>query len=264
MGKTIAIMSLKGGVGKTSATVALGKAIANFGKSVLLIDGDFSSPNLGFHLNIMNPEKTVNGVLNNLVTAKDAIYEVGNLHVLPSSLFEDSLINPMKLKDKIKTLKNKYDYILIDSAPSLSEEALGPMLASDEILFVTTPDYTTLGTTIKSVNLAKKRGIPVSGIIMNKVYGKDFELSIKDIEDISDVPVMAMIPHDIDVMKAQSQFLPSTEFKENSKGSKEYKRLAATLIGEKHHPFSVLEMFRMMTPTRTDVNRELYYTRVFA
>ena len=51
------MISLKGGVGKTTAVVSLGSAIADFGKKVLLVDGNFSAPNLGLHLNLFDTEK---------------------------------------------------------------------------------------------------------------------------------------------------------------------------------------------------------------
>ena len=59
MGKTIGVISLKGGVGKTTAVVALGSALADFGKKVLLVDGNFSAPNLGLHLDLFDTEKTI-------------------------------------------------------------------------------------------------------------------------------------------------------------------------------------------------------------
>jgi len=69
-------------------------------------------------------------------------------------------------------LKKRYDVILIDSSPSLNEETLAVILASDELLVVTTPDYPTLGMTMKSVKIARQRGTPISGLIINKVYKK--------------------------------------------------------------------------------------------
>ena len=77
MGKTIGIISLKGGVGKTTVVVSLGAALSEFGIKVLLIDGNIFSPSLGLHLNIMDPEKTLHHVLNRTANAKDAIYEYG-------------------------------------------------------------------------------------------------------------------------------------------------------------------------------------------
>jgi len=263
MGKVIGVVSLKGGVGKTSTVVALGDAIADFGKRVLLIDANFSAPNLGLHLNIINPEKTIHHVLARQANLADAIHELEKFDLMPASLFEKMNVNFMKLKDYVQMLKKKYDYILIDSSPSLGEETLSAMLASDQLLVITTPDYSTLGTTIKAVKLAKQRGTPISGLVLNKVHNKNFELSTKEIEDTSGVPVMAVIPHDLNVMKAQSLFMPSTSLNPHSEGSHEFRKLAATLIGEKYRPFRFKNFLRL-SPSKSEINRTIYYNRMFS
>src|SRR3989344_525574 len=266
MGKTIGILSLKGGVGKTSSVVALGAAIAGFGKRVLLVDGNFSSPCLGLHLNIIDPEVSIHHVLNDTANINDSIYEVDNidnLDIIPASIFHKININPLSLRNKIKNKKKNYDYIIIDSSPSLNEETLGVMVASDEILIVTTPDHPTLISTIKAVKLAKQRGTPINGLILNKVHNKNFEISIKDIEELSEVPVMAVIPYDINILKAVSELRPYTEYKPKSEGSIEYKKLAATLIGEKYKPLGLMDLIRKLNLKKQDVNREIFYQRVF-
>lgn len=264
MGRTIGIVSLKGGVGKTSTVAALGDALADFGMRVLLVDANYSAPNLGFHLNILDPEKTVHDVLSRVANFSDAtyIYE-DKFHVVPAHLYEDQEINPFTLRNRLKNVKKKYDIILIDSSPNLNDETLGAMIASDEIFAVTTPDYSTLATTIKAVKEARGRGTPVNGIILNKVHNKGFELSVDDIEDTAEVPVMAVIPNDINVMKAQSKFVPSTMHNPNSRSSTEFRKLAATLIGQRYKPFKVNEFFNKITPPRHEINREIYYQRVF-
>ncbi|HTZ42037.1 MAG TPA: MinD/ParA family protein, partial [Candidatus Omnitrophota bacterium] len=115
MGKSIGILSLKGGVGKTSAVLSLGSAISDFGKRVLLIDGNFSAPNLGVHLNIIEPENTIHHVLNGDENIENAIItlENFNLDLIPASVVYKNKINPFKLRDKIKLLKDRYDVILI-------------------------------------------------------------------------------------------------------------------------------------------------------
>ena len=262
MGKTIGVVSLKGGVGKTSVVASLGAALAEFGKKILLIDANLSAPNLGLHLNVLEPETTLHHVLNKEANIGDAIYRLDNFDLIPSSLFQRFQINPLKLKDKIKNLKRKYDITLIDSSPTLNEETLGAMLASDELFVVTTPDYATLSTTLKSIKMARQRGVNINGLILNKVHNKNFELSIDEIEDTIGIPVMAVIPHDINVLKAQADFSPSVFYKPNSEGSEEFRKLAAALIGEKYSPSIWRDFFRI-TPKRQDINREIFYKRVF-
>jgi septum site-determining protein MinD len=263
MGKSIGMISLKGGVGKTSTTLSLGKAIADLGKKVLLVDANFSAPNLGMHLNLIEPEITLHHVLGRKNEFVDAIQTVGNLDVLPSSLFSEIKINPLKLKERLKPIKKNYDFILIDSSPSLNDESLSTIFASDELFVVSTPDHPTLSTTIKAIKVVKKHGNNVSGIILNKVYGKNFEISPLDIEKTANVPVMAVIPYDTDFLKAVYNFRSFLEHSPNSIGGKEYRKLAEIMTGEKNKRFiSFVDLFRSF-PKLQDINREIYYERIF-
>jgi len=263
MTKVIGILSLKGGVGKTSTVTALGDAMSDFGKKVLLVDGNLSTPNLGMHLNVIDPEITLHHVLRGEANPSDAIHKLDNFDMIPASLYDRTQVNPLKLKDKLKSLKRKYDIIIIDSPPSMNEESMGVMNASDDIFIVTTPDYPTMSTTLKTAKIIKQRGAPLTGLIINKSYNKNFELSTDDIENTAEIPVMAVIPHDINVLKAQSKFETSTKHKPKSAGTDEFKRLAAALLGEKHKPIKLKRFFRWLKPKRQDINRTIFYEGVF-
>lgn len=263
MGKIVGVISLKGGVGKTSVVSCLGDSIASFGKKVLIVDGNLSAPNLGLHHNVVEPEVTLHHVLERSAKPSDAIYKLDNMDMLPGSLLGKIKSSPLRLKDRISCLKKKYDIILLDSSPALDDETLAVMLASDEILVVTTPDHPTLSNTIRAVKLAKQRGTPIVGLVLNKVYGKKFELSIDEIESVVGIPVMAVIPHDVRVLKALSEFMPYTSYKPRSEGSEEYRKLAALILGEKYSPDSLQGFFGWRSPKRQDINRTLYYQSVF-
>lgn len=232
MGKVIGVIAIKGGVGKTSAVSSLGASLANdYKKKVLLIDANFSAPNLGLHMGILNPQATIHHVLDDKIKIHDAITETGyGFDILPGALIYEK-INPMKLGEKLRDLRRKYDVILIDSSPNLNEEILSTMIASDELLVVSTPDIVTLTATLRAIKLARERKTPISGIILNKVYDKKFELSLEDIEGASGVSVLAVLPHEVGVLEALSKSVPSTLHK-NSATTKEYRKLAGSLIGE--------------------------------
>ena len=261
MGKTIGVLSLKGGVGKTSVVAALGEAISSLGKKVLLVDGNLTAPNLGLHFNIVNPENTLHELLERSANIKDAIVKLEHFDMIPAAIFSKKDVSPLKLKTKISSLKKRYDYILIDSAPSLDEESLAVVLASDELLMVTTPDHPSLAVVLKAIKRAKERGTQINGLVLNKVYKKKFELSIEDIEKTSGVPILAVIPHDLGFMKAVANFKAYSQIKPRSKASKEYKNLAGVLIGEKFKPRKFSKYF--ITPKRQEINREIFYERVF-
>ncbi len=261
MGKTIGVLSLKGGVGKTSSVVALGDAISELGKKALLIDGNLSAPNLGLHLNLLDLP-TLHHVLARRANIRESIHKMENFDVIPSSIIYSSKLNPLELRDRIKPLKKRYDAIIIDSSPALNEETLAVMLASDGVIVVTTPDVPSLSMAMKAIRMARQRDISVIGLILNKVHGKYFDLSIEEIEDTLDVPVLAAIPYDVDIQKSLYEFTPSTKYSPKSDATNEYKKLAGVLIGEKYRPFSFRE-FLKIPPKREEINREIYYHRVF-
>lgn len=235
MGKTIGIIAIKGGVGKTTTTVNLGAVLAKeFKKKVLVVDANFSAPNLGLHVGLVDPETTLHHVLHRRADMHDAIYEYNeNLHVLPGSLVGRK-INPHLLKEKLKAIKDDYDVVLLDSSPALNEEILSTMVASDRLLVVTSPDYPTLSTTMRAVRIAKQRKTPISGLILNKVRNKKFELTLDDIEEAAGVPVVAVFPDDVKMLEALSETKPIVNHAERRHIVHEYKHLAACIIGDEY------------------------------
>lgn len=263
MGKTIGIVSLKGGVGKTSIVTALAGAFFRLGKKVLLVDGNLSSPNLGLHLNVIDPKTTLHDVLNRNAGIKEAISSYPGFDILPASLSTSIEVNPLKLKDYLKEVKRKYDIIILDSSPALNNETLGVMLASDEIFVVSTPDHPTMSTSLKAAKLAKQRGTPISGIILNKVHKKNFELPLRTVEDTLEMPVLAVVPYDTNVLRALSFMEPFTINKPFSEGSEEIMKLAAMLTGEKYSTRRFMGFFRNFIPAKQDINREIFYEGFF-
>jgi len=260
-GRIIGIISIKGGVGKTTTVANLGAVLANqFGKKVLLIDANFTAPNLGLHLGVVKPKVTLHDVLSGNVNTVDAIYnhEYG-FHIIPASLVAKD-VDPLKLKEKIKALRSYYDIILLDSSPNMNEEVLATIAASDELLVVTTPDYPTLSTTLNAVKVAKQKKTPVMGLILNKVRNKKFELTLEDIEYAAETPVLAVLPDHVSVLEALQFTKPITMHDENHDISVEYTKLAAALIGEKHEDTRFMSRVKRIffrDLSKQDVNREL-------
>ena len=260
MNKIIGIISIKGGVGKTTTTAALAGALAKeFDKKVLVVDANFTAPNLGLHLGYVKPEKTIHDVLQDKIKVEDAIYssELG-FHVIAGSLLNKE-IDPLKLKEKIDCLREKYDIILIDSSPTMNNEILSVMMASDELFCVTTPDYPTLSCTMMALKHAKNKGTKINGLILNKVRRNDFELSLDEIEDTANCDVVAILPDENKILKALSETMPSTILNDKTDSTIEYKKLAAALINEdytdKRFKSRIRKLFNR-EPEKQDVNRE--------
>lgn len=232
--KIFGVIALKGGVGKTTVVSNLGASLArDYGKKVLMVDANFSTPHLGLHLGLLDPKYTLHHVLNDNHSIFESIYqhELG-FHIIPGKLapFQTS---PLALKNKLEELRGIYDIILIDSSPSLNEEMYATMAASDELLVVSSPDYPTLSSTIHAISIADTKDAKISGIVINKAYKKKFELSKKDIEGASGAKVLSVIPENFKVLSSLSRMLPVVVNFPRQNVSVEYKKLAGTLIGEK-------------------------------
>ena len=146
--------------------------------------------------------------------------------------------------------------VLLDSSPNLNEEILASMIASDELIVVTTPDHVTLNSTLRAIKVAKDKKVPILGMILNRSYGKDFELDLRDIEEASGTEVLAVIPHDINIVEALAKRTPSTLYKENY-ATTEYKKLAGSLIGKDYNEGGFGKFFRlfMKKMPKQEVNR---------
>lgn len=255
MGTTISFVSLKGGVGKTTVAVETASALANdFNKKVLLVDGNFSAPNIHTYLDLRNGSN-LHDALSGEKGMHMAIYESFGFDVVPTQYNFDKVFDPFKLKKVLEKHKARYDFIIIDSSPHHSE-MVPAMVAADKIFIVTTPDRITFHNTIKAAELSKKNNVPIEGIIINKIRHPKYELDIFEIEKASNLPVVARIKDHKKVLEAIHSKVPLTLYDSLNDISKEIKTFAGSLSGvpEKRSFFSRLfgKHFE-----REQVNREL-------
>src|SRR4030042_3368410 len=137
MAKVYAIISGKGGVGKTTTTINLGVSLNYLGEEVIIVDANLTTPNVGIHLGAPIVPTTLNHVLNNQAKLEDAIYEhESGTKIMPASLSlkETEKIRYNKLPDIIKGLKKITEHILIDAAAGLGREARAAIESADEII----------------------------------------------------------------------------------------------------------------------------------
>jgi MinD-like ATPase involved in chromosome partitioning or flagellar assembly len=257
MGRTIGVISIKGGVGKTSVSSALACDLAlNHNKKVLLVDTNYSAPNLGLHMDILEPKKTIHDVLNNKYSLKESIQSRFGVDVVPGDYFCNSRIDFLRLRNKLRSVKDDYDFIVLDSSPSLNDELLSSILASDSLFLVSTPDYPTLSCSLRAAQIAKLRGRPISGIILNKVRDPKFELNLKDMEEVLNIPVVAKIPDDTSSLRAVYTRIPIPLYNKNGKFGKEIGKLSLALVGKKERR-SFLSFFKGDNFKREEVNRQV-------
>jgi len=233
MSKLIVITSGKGGVGKTTTAINLGAAMNFFGKDVLVVDGNLSTPNVGVHLN--SPDVPI--CLNHLLQGKADIFETvyeheSGLKILPSSLSLKELkkIRMTKLKDFTSDFKKVSEYVIVDCAAGLGEEALSAIEMADDLILVSNPEMTAITDSLKTVKLAEQMKKNVLGVIVTRVKKNDIELQPEVVKEMLEVPILGMIPEDVSVSRSLNFKDAVVHSFPKSKASRAYKEIAAGIL----------------------------------
>lgn len=265
MSEVIAFVSVKGGVGKTTVALEVASVLANyFDKRILLIDANFSAPNLHMYLGLEQGEidMTLHDVLNNesggvKYSPHNAIYEKHGVDIVPAIMSYKKGLDIFQLKKIISRVNKRYDFIIIDSSPHYSE-LLPVVAAADRIFVVTTPDEPTLKTSLMAAKIAKKQNTPIEGIIINKIRNPRYELSLGEIEEQGEIPVVARIKDHKKMAKALHHREPISLHDRKNKISKEIERFANSLSGIAEESSGFFQSVLPFTDIgKEKVNREL-------
>lgn len=229
----IVITSGKGGVGKTTTTVNLGAAINSFKRDVLIIDANLSTPNIGIHLN--SPEVPIN--LNHVLLGKADPFEAVYVHesgmkVMPASLSIKELkkIRPERIKEFKNAFKKLSDCVLLDCGAGLGSEVLSVMEMADEIIIVTNPEMPALTDALKTIKLAESMKKKIRGVIITRVKKNQIEMQPNTVRDMLEVPILGMIPEDINVSKSLNYRDAVVHTHPKSNSSRAYKEIAARIL----------------------------------
>ena len=250
--KIIVITSGKGGVGKTTTAINLGAAINYFGKDVLIIDGNLSTPNVGIHLNSPEVPICLNHVLLEKADPYEAVYEHDSgLKIMPSSLSIKELkkIKPEKMKDLKPELKKLGDYVILDSAAGLGIEADSAIDIADELIIVTNPEMPAITDALKTIKLAEGKNIKIKGIIITRVKKNKSEMQPEIVKEMLEVPILGSIPEDPVAQEALNLKDALVHTHPKSPSARAYKEIAARLIeieynSNKDRPSIWIRMFK--------------------
>lgn len=234
--KIIGIVSGKGGVGKTTTAANLGTALAaEFDKNVILIDANFTTPDLGLHLGMFSFPNTLEDVFKKKVSATRAIYtHTSGVDIISTPLSTDHIkIDTRSLKRILKMLKG-YKLALIDCAPGVGEDVIPILKVCDEVLIITNPELPAITNSLKMIKVTKSAGTRVKGVVLNEVRRKDYEVSVIEAKSIYEVPVIAVIPESEEVRESIFEMVPVVLSNPNSPAAIEFKKLAAYLIKEEY------------------------------
>lgn len=246
MGRIIAIANQKGGVGKTTTAINLSACLAEKGQRVLVIDIDpQGNTTSGLGIAKDNVDNTIYEVMLQEIDISDAICKdiFENLDIIPSNVnlagAEIDLIDIENreyiLKNAINTVRNNYDYVILDCPPSLSMLTVNAMTAADTVLVPIQCEYYALeGLTqlIHTINLVKKKLNPLlelEGVVFT-MYDSRTNLSLQVVENVKDNLKQniykTIIPRNIRLAEAPSHGLPINKYDKKSSGAESYRMLA--------------------------------------
>jgi len=243
MTKFIAIISAKGGVGKTTSVINLATALMHLGVHSLIIDCDLSSPNTTLYLGLPYKTNTINDVLIGKCTLKETIHtHPSGLKIIPASISHDNIdeFHYDRFDKVLATLTEEVDVVILDTPPGLDKPLLELIKLSHYIITVTTPDMAALTDTLKTLKLVKSLNKKVLGTIVNRYQEHDsMDVRPHDIEKFLDTRVIGVIPEDHAIKKSHYLRNPAVYAYPDSEAAMGYKTVAASLLGKKYEKVHV-------------------------
>lgn len=250
MGKIIAIANQKGGVGKTTTSVNLAASLGVLEKKVLLIDADpQANASSGLGIDVENVRIGTYQILEHSNTPKEAIVTCSapNVYVLPAHIdlvaIEIELVDKKNreymLKEALKDIKDEYDFILIDCAPSLGLLTLNALTAADSVLIPIQCEYFALEglgkllNTIKSVQKIHNTDLDIEGLLLT-MFDSRLRLSNQVVEEVhkhfSNMVFKTIIQRTVKLSEAPSFGESIINFDATSRGASNYLSLAQEII----------------------------------
>lgn len=249
--KVISIFNQKGGVGKTTTSINISSYLAMQGYKVLNIDIDpqgNTTSGLGFDKRIIS--ESIYDILTSDESIDDVMKKcelVDNFFIVPSTMelagAEVELINRANretiLKDKIKTMKMKFDFVFIDCPPSLGLLTINALTSSDSVLIPIQCEFYALegvGQLVNTIQLVKKslnKDLQVEGVIMSMYDGRT-KLSNEVVDEVKkyfkDSVYNTTIPRNIRLAEAPSFGLPIMLYDDKCKGAEAYEGLTKEFL----------------------------------
>ena len=207
MGRSIAIVSGKGGVGKTTLTMGLGMALAKKGASVCLIDLDIGLNNLDI---LMNVENKIIYDLSDCAEGKCRLKEalvrdpiLQNLYILPSQKSQKEDCDYLAIKKIIERLSGVFDFVLIDAPAGVNQNFNVAINSAHEAIVVVSPHISSIRDADKVIGILKGLNMQNIFALVNRIRGDMVErkemLSHAQIKDLLKVPLLGVLPESDDI-----------------------------------------------------------------
>lgn len=257
MGKIVAIANQKGGVGKTTTAVNLSASLGAIERRVLLVDVDpQANASSGLGVVADENENTIYEVLIGAARAEDAIIETDLVDIIPSHPrligaeieLVSQISREMKLKNALSEVAGRYEFVIVDSPPSLGLITLNTLTAADSVLIPIQCEYYALEglsqllSTIRMVQKHLNPDLRIEGVLMT-MFDKRLNLSTQVAEEaisyFGDKVYDTIIPRNVRLSECPSFGRPVLLYDVQSAGSRSYLKLAEEFVqkqglGESH------------------------------
>ena len=256
MARVISLVNQKGGVGKTTTSINLSASLGKLGKKTLLIDLDpQGNTSTGLGINKSDIKGSVYDCLNGKMVANDTIIKTRftNLYVLPATInlagIDIELIEMThektdfkmneQLKNIIGSVRNNFDYIIIDCPPSLGLLTTNALVASDAVIipvqceFFALEGITQLLNTIIMTQTRLNPRLQIEGVLLTMLDSRT-NLGLEVVEEVrrffNEKVFNTIIPRLIRLVEAPSHGEPINEYEPTSRAAEAYNNLAKEVI----------------------------------
>lgn len=250
MGKIIAVVNQKGGVGKTTTAVNLASAVGIMGKKVLLVDSDpQGNTTSGYGISKRQGSNSCYELLIGKCRVNDAIVKTQfkNVDVIPSSIdlaaAEIDLVSTDGRQDQLKmalaSIRENYDYIFIDCPPSLGIITINALTASDTVLVPIQCEYfaleglSQLMNSVRQIKRLYNPTLEIEGIVLTMFDGR-LKLTQQVVSEIkkyfTNKLYKTVIPRAVRLSEAPSYGMPIQYYDKRSKGAVAYDELAEEFL----------------------------------